>query len=169
MRSTDTHVYFVYRADYLSNFHVSHYVYNGNKFCCVEQGYQYEKAMFFGDIKIANEILLAINPYEHKRLGGMVDGFDESVWSGFRVTAMLRHCYEKFAQNADLRKLLLDTGNKTIVECQGRDQFWSCGIHIEFDTIFDETMWTGSNVLGKILSVVRRRVLDLSGLSFLEK
>ena len=159
MIENKTHVYFLYSKDFLSNFHPSEYTVDGNKFYCVEQGYQYEKAMFFGDVDIANEILLARNPYDHKRLGRSIHGFDENLWVGeVSVKAMHKHCYEKFSQNTDLCELLLITGNRCIVEASDKDTFWGCGIKIDNPLLFETNWWTGRNILGRILVQVRHNL-----------
>lgn len=156
MIETQTHVYFLYSKCYLSNFYPSEYTLNGITFCCVEQGYQYEKALHFGDTETANEILLARNPYDHKRLGRSVRGFDESLWVGEpSIRAMITHVYAKFSHNRELIDEILLTSNKIIVESSNKDTFWGCGIRIDDPLLFDSNNWTGKNMLGKVLMRVR--------------
>lgn len=153
-----THVFFLFRDDYLSNFYASEYHLYGKRFTCVEQGYQYEKAMRFNDIETANEILLVRSPYEHKRLGSQVKGFDEKEWEKHRVYAMMIHIEAKFTQNPDLKALLLLTGNRVIVEASNKDQFWGCGIRITDPLVFDENNWTGRNALGIVIHRIRETI-----------
>ena len=53
----------------------------------------------------------------------------------------------KYEQNKDLKKLLLSTGNKMLVEASPYDDYW--GIGKEFN---------GENKLGKILMKVREKL-----------
>ena len=40
---------------------------------------------------------------------------------------MYENCYAKFSQNKKLRKILLSTMNKTLVEASPRDSIWGIG------------------------------------------
>ena len=55
----------------------------------------------------------------------------------------------KFAAHEDCRECLLATGRELIVESSPNDYFWGCG--------YDRT---GSNVLGKLLMVVREELRE---------
>ncbi len=62
----------------------------------------------------------------------------------------------KFDQNEHLNKLLLDTGDKRLVECNPYDSFWSCGLILkDNERILDTQNWPGDNKLGNILKYVR--------------
>ncbi len=62
----------------------------------------------------------------------------------------------KFDQNEHLKKLLLDTRDKRLVECNPYDSFWSCGLPLKDTvTILDTQNWPGENNLGDILKCVR--------------
>jgi N-glycosidase YbiA len=61
-----------------------------------------------------------------------------------RDYAMLRALWAKFSQNADLQRLLLGTGNKTLIEDSPLDEYWGRGAH-----------WQGRNHLGQMLMYVR--------------
>ena len=64
----------------------------------------------------------------------------------------------KFKDNADLKQLLLDSGNCVLAEA-GRDSHWAVGLSINRDDIFDTKKWRGQNWLGKLLASIR---LELS-------
>lgn len=155
MKMTKTHVYFVYSTDEFSNFHPSRYEYSGTTFRCVEQGYQYHKAMMFGDTETAKLILEANNPYECKRLGRIIKGFDESTWDKAKRVVMLTHLNCKFSQNNNLKNVLLNTGTRVIVEASSKDLYWGVGFKPDDPLILDANNWTGENYMGRLLSLLR--------------
>ena len=59
----------------LSNFYRCPIKYKNKTFNCVEQCYQYEKAMKFGDLKTASAILRSEDPADQKYLGKKISGF----------------------------------------------------------------------------------------------
>lgn len=60
---------------YMSSFHL-----NGNRFNCAEQAMMYGKAMLFQDQEIAAKILAATHPREQKKLGRQVANFSTKKW-----------------------------------------------------------------------------------------
>ena len=58
-----------------SNFWRSRYNIYGKNFSYSEQGFMYGKALLFGDIEIADQILNSKSPREAKDLGGKVKQF----------------------------------------------------------------------------------------------
>lgn len=68
----------------------------------------------------------------------------------FRVVAMKRAVYTKFLCNSELAKILLKTGDKSLIYNSTTDDYWGTG-----------SSGTGSNILGKILEEVRDIISDL--------
>ena len=64
----------------------------------------------------------------------------------------------KYSQNASLKKLLLSTENKVIVEASPMDIIWGVGLHPNDDKVLDESNWRGQNLLGKTLMEVRDKL-----------
>jgi len=62
----------------------------------------------------------------------------------------------KFSQNEDLKKKLLNTGNKTLVEASKWDKIWEIGISKK-DALAGKK-WKGMNLLGKTLMNVRNNL-----------
>ena len=58
-------------------------------------------------------------------------------------------------QRADLRKILLATEDRTLVEASPYDRIWGVGLAVEDSRILDERKWRGQNLLGKALMEVR--------------
>ena len=65
-------------------------------------------------------------------------------WETVKDEIMRKAVLAKFSQNADIKEILLQTGEKEIIEATTEDYYWGCG-----------TNGTGKNMLGKILMEVR--------------
>lgn len=153
---TDTHVYFWNSV--LSNWAEAEFEYKGQHFYNSEQAFMWEKANCFNDKKIADEILETLSPKTAKYLGRSIKNYDESVWEQERGTIMFEVCLAKFSQNSSLKRDLLSTGDKTIVEGSPFDKVWGVGLHWDDDKILDEKNWRGENLLGKVLMQVRNKL-----------
>ena len=156
---TDTHVYF-WGDPTLSNWGPSRFNHKGLEFYNSEQAFMYEKAMYFDDKEIAKKILETSNPRIAKDLGRKVKNFDDAKWSLMSYDYMVDVCYAKFKQNENLKEILLNTGNKTIVEGSPYDKIWGVGLHWASEEILDEANWKGKNLLGKALMEVREMLKD---------
>ena len=152
-RETDTHLYFL--RGVLSNFEKCYIKYKGHLFATTEQAFMWEKAVFFNDRESANKIIKEENPAKAKKLGREVKNFDDSLWSKVCYDFMYKVNYEKYSQNTRLKNILLNTGNKVLVEANPRDRRWAIGLPAEDDRVLDESQWQGENLLGKVLMQVR--------------
>lgn len=153
MTTTDTHAYFwsgpfsnwercLIRDPYLD-------VHCGSS----EQHYMYQKALFFGDDAACSRIAKELNPARAKELGRGVRGYDDKAWQCVRLGLMTWSCYLKYSQNEGLKKILLDTGDRVLVEASPLDPIWGIGIGEEDAAAGKE--WRGQNLLGKALMDVR--------------
>lgn len=161
MRITDTHVYFW--GSFLSNWVPKNLniKYDGHEFTTSEQIFMYKKAKFFNDEPYAALIVtLGTDPKIAKELGGKVRGYNEEKWSKVREQMMYDSIYLKFSQYSDLKKKLLDTGDKILVEGTPFDPIWGVMIKWDDDKILDEKNWKGLNLLGKVLMKVREDLKD---------
>ncbi len=75
-------------------------------------------------------------------------------WASARLRVMRRVVLAKFEQHADLRELLLSTGDATLVEHTARDDFWG-----------DGGDGHGANWLGRILMETRAQLRSDEALS----
>ena len=66
--------------------------------------------------------------------------------------------YEKYFQNTRLKNILLNTGDKMIIEANPKDTRWGIGLSAEDDRVLDESQWQGENLLGKVLMQVRQEL-----------
>lgn len=124
-REIDTHVYFW--GTEFSNWYECRYPhirYKGITFFNTEQAFIWEKAVFFGDMQMAEKIVKTPDPKLCKELGRKVRGFDTERWMIASYPIMVAVNYAKYSQNIHLRKILLDTGDKILVEASPYDKIW---------------------------------------------
>jgi hypothetical protein len=129
-------------------------------FTCAEQYMMYRKAMLFSDEKTADKIIqTGYNPKEHKELGRKLSGFVQRVWDGAKLDIVYQGSYHKFTQNPALKKELLDTVPKTLVEASPVDKIWGIGLSIDDPRRLDTRKWPGENLLGFTLTYLRENLL----------
>lgn len=141
------------RASPLSNFFPVSLDISGKKYNCVEQFYQYKKALFGGSDSVAGEIMQEDDPAKQKRLG---DGIrvDKSWYTEAGMEAMKEAITIKFTENQKLKTYLKKHKDLTVVECNPHDKHWSCGLALKDKNANDCTTWKGKNTIGVIYSQV---------------
>lgn len=146
-----------------SNHYVREFVVNGNTFRCVEQYMMAQKALIFRDFETFNKVMNSVNPAEMKHLGREVKNFDAEKWNEVKVRVVKNAVFAKFSQNWDLRKMLLETGDKMIVESNPMDRIWGIGMCKSDKEVMNKMDEWGENLLGKIMMEVRE---ELKGMEF---
>jgi len=116
-----------------------------------------EKARLFGDEQRLAEILAATSPGAAKAAGRRVVGFDEAVWCDNRVEIVTRGSVAKFSSSPDLRRFLLGTGDRVLVEASPRDRVWGIGLDEHHPDAPYPSRWRGLNLLG--LALMRARAI----------
>ena len=126
---------------WLSNFHYCDIWFEGLKYNCSENAYQASKIVVEERKQFTN-----CPPAKSKKLWKKcnllytIEGFDE-----IKIEVMTSILFDKFYRNLDIRKKLLDTGDKLLEETNHwKDQFWGVDINLG-----------GKNHLGKILMKIR--------------
>lgn len=133
-----------------SNFSNHSVTIDGKKYPTTEHYFQ---AMKFADNpKYAEAIRKAGTPTICKRMGGSrkETGFDPD-WEKNKINVMLVALRAKFTQHTDLKKILLDTGDRMLVEHTKIDKIWADGGD-------GGTGKIGKNLLGKCLMKVREEL-----------
>lgn len=97
------------------------------------------------------------NPYEHKRLGNLIDQPTQE-WRDGEEALMSRLLRLKFTQNPFLNMLLINTGEKSLHEATG-DRKWATGSDLLSNATKNNT-WTGNDLLGRLLSDLRTSLLN---------
>jgi ribA/ribD-fused uncharacterized protein len=107
----------------------------------VEHYYQAQK---FADPQLRNTIRKAEKPVIAKSLADKSKAAIRSDWDAIKDEVMYRAVKRKFELHAELRALLLATGEEDIVESAPNDYYWGVGRD-----------GTGQNRLGKIIERIR--------------
>jgi ribA/ribD-fused uncharacterized protein len=103
-------------------------------------------------LKNSGDIAVAGRSYEHSGHQGWLNAWLPG-WQQVVRIVLRRALYSKFAQNPDLRELLLKTGDHMLVECAPKDK--NCGIgYSAQDALKNKEDW-GLNLLGELLMEVR--------------
>jgi N-glycosidase YbiA len=95
------------------------------------------------------QIRLAATPKDAARMGRERTRPLRPDWEKVKEAVMYRAVLCKFTVHAELKALLLSTGNELIVENAPGDYYWGCGAD-----------GSGKNRLGEILMVVRGILSD---------
>ena len=140
---------------YLSNWYLSDFVINGIKYTSMEQYMMYQKAVVFGDHKIAEQIMSISDVARIKALGRNVSKYKDSIWNGMRQILIYKGLVEKFRQNDELREALLGTGDSILAECAVQDKIWGIGLSMTDPNRGTIDQWKGQNLLGYALMLVR--------------
>lgn len=143
---------------FLSNWYLSDFEVDGIEYSSLEQYMMYQKAKHFRDEEMMNRILEIDDPHEIKALGRKVSDFNSSHWNGVRQIVVYEGLLAKFSQNDDLREKLLATGDDILAECSIRDRIWGIGLALDDDDRLDVSKWTGQNLLGYALMMVRQEL-----------
>lgn len=143
---------------YLSNWYLSDFRIDSIKFSSTEQYMMYKKAIVFNDNKIAKEILETTDVSKIKALGRQVSNYNDKYWNGVRQIIIYKGLLEKFSQNKDLKKRLLNTGNDILAECAVQDKIWGIGLSMKDVNRWDMEKWRGENLLGFALMMVREEL-----------
>jgi ribA/ribD-fused uncharacterized protein len=138
-----------------SQWHPSRFTVEGIDYNCAEQFMMAEKARVFHDRTTENEILSAFDPSVQKKLGRKVQNFDAKTWDLVAQDVVYRGNVAKFTQNADLKRVLLETGERTLVEASPYDKIWGIGLSIDDPRALNPDKWLGTNWLGQVLMRVR--------------
>ena len=140
---------------YLSNWYLSDFEVKGTKYTSMEQYMMHRKAVLFNDREIAEQIMSTTDVGKIKALGREVKNYNDTVWNGMRQIIIYEGLLEKFRQNEDLKKQLLETKPDYLAECAVSDRIWGIGLSMTDEQRFDPDKWSGQNLLGFALMCVR--------------
>ena len=108
-----------------SNFFPSAFDLDGKRWPTTEHYFQAQK--FTATPEYQEEIRLAKTPEKAKNLGGSREKPIRADWDQVREDVMKKALKAKFTQNADLKAMLLSTGNRPLVEANPTDSYWGYG------------------------------------------
>ncbi|KAK1689398.1 hypothetical protein BDP55DRAFT_507301, partial [Colletotrichum godetiae] len=128
-------------------------------FKTAEHYMMHAKALLFTDPSVALSVLKAGHPRKVKALGRKVHNFNDAVWNENRERIVREGNLLKFRSAPGLRRQLLATGERELVEASPRDRIWGIGFAPEKAADVHRDRW-GLNLLGKILMEVRGVLRD---------
>jgi ribA/ribD-fused uncharacterized protein len=150
-----TYTFFFTEKSPFSQWYPCAFTVDGVAFNCAEQFMMHGKAKLFGDDAVAQQILAAAHPKQHKALGRKVKPFVDATWKAKRIEIVTAGSRAKFTQNEELRALLLATKGTELVEASPFDRIWGIGLAATSPLAQDPKTWRGQNLLGKILTELR--------------
>ncbi len=141
---------FFYEQDhyYLSNFSAFRLRWEGRTFPTSEHAYQWSKFPMLtrgeGDIWLRDKIQNAPSAHEAFKLAEAHKASRHQDWDDRKLTVMMRILHAKVDQHEYVRRKLLETGDRELIENSWRDDFWGWGPNRD-----------GQNMLGTLWMEVR--------------
>ncbi|MEU3826286.1 DUF1768 domain-containing protein [Streptomyces sp. SID486] len=145
-------------AGCLSQWWPSPFVVDGVEYATAEHWMMAGKARLFGDAEAERRVLAAEHPAEAKKAGRLVRDFDEEAWARARFALVVEGSVHKFTAHDDLRRFLLGTGDRVLVEASPVDRVWGIGLAADDEAAADPERWQGPNLLGFALMEARERL-----------
>ncbi|KAM9967555.1 hypothetical protein ACTFIW_001639 [Dictyostelium discoideum] len=105
------------------------------------------QAMKFEGTQHFNDVMNTKTPGDSAKMGRDRKRPLRKDWEGVKDELMYEICLAKFTQHKDIQKILLETGDATLVEHTGNDSYWG-----------DGGDGSGRNQLGKTLMRVRETI-----------
>lgn len=144
---TDKQVFF-YEQDFyvLSNFSAFTLIWRDQRFDTSEAAYHYEKFIGGGSQSnaVARHILNAPSAHEAFKIAERNKDLRRLDWDAVKVPIMRSILRAKVEQHEYVRRKLLETGDRELIEDSWRDDFWGWGPNRD-----------GQNMLGKLWMGVR--------------
>lgn len=159
MKTTNEMVLFW--GDEFSQWYDHEMVIDGITYNTAEQYMMASKARHFKDEETLAKILATGEPSRQKALGRQVKNFSVEEWSKVSRDYVRVANLAKFSDPV-LKKVLLDTGDREIVEASPYDKIWGIGLGVNDPRSLDKSQWQGLNWLGEVLMQVRKELRELS-------
>jgi N-glycosidase YbiA len=132
-----------------TNFYLAPITIGGSTYLTSEHYFQSQK-FIPPNQAIADQIKNAPTPRDAFNIARTNNNLVRNDWhTGYKDIVMLQALQAKFTQHNDLRQLLINTGNKTLVEHTTNDNYWG-----------DNGDNTGKNKLGQLLMQVRQQLVS---------
>jgi len=138
---------FFYEQDhyYLSNFSAFNLDWHGETFSTSEHAYQFTK--FSGEPEVQDLIRKARSAHDAFKLAEQHRALRRTDWDDIKVRVMRGIVSQKAAQHEYVRRKLLQTGDRELIENSWRDPYWGWGENRD-----------GLNMLGKVWMEVRAEI-----------
>lgn len=138
---------FFYEQDFyvLSNFSAFTLLWQGERYDTAEAAYHVEK--FPSSTGIRGSIQRAASAHEAFKIAQECKAHRRPDWDEVKVDIMFNILLAKARQHEYVRRKLLDTGERELIEDSWRDDFWGWGPNKD-----------GQNMLGKLWMKVRTKL-----------
>lgn len=148
---TQTQVFFYEQDFYMfSNFSAFTLKWKGLKFDTSEAAYHWEKFNTGNTpiaVSIRDRIINAASAHEAFKIAEVEKSYRRTDWDNVKEDIMYQIIWEKVNQHEYVRRKLLATGDREIVENSWRDDWWGWGLNRN-----------GKNALGKIWMKIRQEL-----------
>ena len=132
---------------FLSNLFKIPITFEGRKFSCSEEAYQYGKPK---DNAVAEWLVNAPKPHLCAAAAHSLFVFDvRKDWKDIKIERMRQVLRAKFSQHKDLADKLKETGDAILIEESNMDAFWGIG-----------KRGNGKNMLGLLLMEIRKELCE---------
>lgn len=118
------------------------------------------KARLFEDDEMVDRILRARTAAKARKLGRLVQPYEEKKWMAKARDIVIEGNYHKFGQNPKLKDYLLSTGDKVLVESTPLDTLWGTGFNRSHRSAAQPAEWKGKNWMGFALMEVRDMLVE---------
>jgi len=151
--------YYFFWGGHCSQWMISPFEEFGETFNTAEQFMMAAKAKTFGDDETYALIMAEDDPAEQKALGKLVKGFTEETWNDVAKDFVTLANYDKFTQNADYMRFLVEHKGKFFVEASPYDDIWGIGMPLGAEGIENPANWKGTNWLGECINIARDMII----------
>lgn len=146
----------------LSNHHLAPQTIGRTTYNCNEQYLMQQKAILFGDLETAKQIMKEREPKIQKKLGNFrnIKNYNDNTWKDRNLDIMEIGLSAKFTQNEHLKQFLLDTELNLLVEASPSDKYWGVGKSLQNPNIWIRKTWlhNSQNHLGHLLMKLRNEL-----------
>lgn len=144
---------FFYEQDFyvLSNFSSFSLEWKGHRFPTSEHAYHWEKFETTGNDSLSQAILNAVSAHDAFKFAGEYKQYRRADWDQIKLAIMLDILRAKADQHDYVRRKLLATGDRELIENSWRDAWWGWGQDHK-----------GKNMLGKLWMQVRNELRSAS-------
>jgi ribA/ribD-fused uncharacterized protein len=126
-------------------------------FHSAEHLYQYEKALFHNLPKLSNAIFNFHNGFIAKKLSKSIK--ISPKWISYREQCLKEILILKAKQCETFKSQLILSGNKTLLEANKYDRYWSCGLD-KINALNSQGDYPGKNRMGRLLMTLRDSLLN---------
>ena len=130
----------------------------GKEYNCAEQYMMAQKALYFKDMGSYRKIMEEKNPSVQKKIGRNVTDFSNPHWRLVCEDIVYTASIAKFTQNDEYKQILIESGDRTIVEASEYDKIWGIGLSENDKRCENPCLWQGENLLGIALMRVRETI-----------